>query len=145
MKRHAVLILAVGFMLAADGPRPSAKGELAKLQGQWQLVAVERDGLTVPDEHFQGEIFLIQGERLTVVKAGEVLVRATMTFDPTTSPPTFVQTIAEGPHRGQKFHGIYELDGDTLRSCGSSADRERPREFATRNGEKLFVSRRVKP
>jgi uncharacterized protein (TIGR03067 family) len=145
MKRHTILILTVGLLLAADAPRPAVKAELEKLQGAWQLVSVERDGMTVPEESIQGETFLLQRDRLTVFKGGKVLVRSTMTFDPTTRPATFVQTIAEGPAKGQKFHGIYEVDGDTLRSCGSSIDRERPRHFVTRDGECLFVSKRLKP
>jgi uncharacterized protein (TIGR03067 family) len=145
MKQHTVLILTVGLLLAADAPRPAVPKELEKLQGEWQLVSVERDGLTVPEEHIQGETFLIQGNRLTVFKGGKVMVRSTMTFDPTTRPATFVQTIAEGPAKGLKFHGIYEVDGDTLRSCGNSIGQERPRHFVTRDGECLFVSKRLKP
>ncbi len=139
MKRYAVLIL-----MAAGRPSQAGKNELAKLQGEWELVYAEVDGQALPDEGFRGERTILQGERLTVVKGGEVLVRATMTFDPTTNPPTFVQTIAEGPHKGKKFHGIYELTGDRLRSCGVPGDQERPREFVTRNGEKLFVIQRVR-
>jgi uncharacterized protein (TIGR03067 family) len=144
MKRHAILILTVGLLLAADS-RQAVKEELQRLQGEWRLVYAEVSGEVVPEDSFQGERTILKGDRLTVLKGGKVLLRATMRFDPTTSPPTFVETIADGTSRGRKFHGIYELTGDTLRSCGVSADQERPREFTSRNGEKLFVIQRVKP
>jgi uncharacterized protein (TIGR03067 family) len=145
MKRHAILILTVGLLLAAEHPRQAVQAELERLQGEWLLVYAEVDGQAVPQESYRGERSIIEGDRLTVVQGGKVLLRATMTFDPTTSPKTFVETIAAGPARGKNFHGIYELEGDTLRSCGVSADQERPRDFTTRNGEKLFVIQRVKP
>jgi uncharacterized protein (TIGR03067 family) len=145
MNGQAVLVLTAGLLLGADRPRPALRAELQRLQGEWQLVYAEVDGQAVPADSYQGERSVIRGDQLTVIKAGEVLGRATVAFDPTTEPKTFVETIAEGAYKGQKFHGIYELEGDTLRSCAASADRERPRDFTTRSGEKLFVSQRVKP
>jgi hypothetical protein len=56
----------------------------------------------------------------------------------------------DGPHQpvfneGKKYHGIYELESDTLRECRVNADQERPKEFKAGPGVKLFVSRRIKP
>jgi uncharacterized protein (TIGR03067 family) len=145
MKRYVFVILTVELLLAADDPRQAVKEELERLQGEWQLVSVEIDGTKVPEDSFPDETSCIKGDQLTVRRGDKVLLRATMTFDPTADPKTFVETITEGINEGKKYHGIYELKGDTLRSCAVSADQERPKEFTTRNGGRLFVSRRVKP
>jgi uncharacterized protein (TIGR03067 family) len=46
-----------------------------------------------------------------------------------------------GPNKGKTLFAIYELDGDTLRICYDLSGTERPKEFATEQGTKLFLVR----
>jgi uncharacterized protein (TIGR03067 family) len=55
------------------------------------------------------------------------------------------RTVTEGAKKGNKSHGIYELEGDTLRECWISAHKERPKEFTSKDGAMLIVFKRVKP
>jgi uncharacterized protein (TIGR03067 family) len=56
-------------------------------------------------------------------------------------------TPGEGPDKGKTIRGIYELDGDTLRTCVSPPGEERPSEFAAKADTDfmLFVYKRAKP
>jgi hypothetical protein len=100
----------------ADDPKDVRK-ELAKLQGTWQLVSAETDG------------------KKAVAK--EIPFR----IDPTKQPKT-VDDLLPG---GQSILGMYELKGDTLRSCVAPAGKERPTRFAAEagSGHTLRVFRRV--
>jgi uncharacterized protein (TIGR03067 family) len=146
MKIRVLAIIAIGLMLAIDASaNDDAKPELKKLEGVWQPTSVEQNGNKLPAGKFQDERVIIKGDQLTITKGGKVMQRATLSVDPVASPKTFVKTVVEGVNKGKKYHGIYELDGDTLRECRTSADQERPKEFAGRSGASLFVSKRIKP
>jgi uncharacterized protein (TIGR03067 family) len=147
MKRQIVAILIVGLLLAADDPKQAAvKMELEKLAGEWQLVSAEKDGKKLPPEQLnKKERVVIKGDQYTVLNGAKVLQRSTLMIDSTTNPKTIDRSITDGVNKGQKYLGIYELDGDTLRECSVTSGRERPKEFAGGNGVRLFVSKRVKP
>lgn len=50
MKLHALTILTVGLLVAAESPKgDAAKKDLAKLQGTWILLSAERDGKKLPE------------------------------------------------------------------------------------------------
>jgi uncharacterized protein (TIGR03067 family) len=146
MKLHALAILGIGLLLGADKPANDAvQKELKKLEGEWQTLSVERDGTKLPSANFDDERVIIKGNQLTVTKRGKFMQRATLTVDPTANPKTYVKTVTEGINKGMKSHAIYEVDGDTLRECRTSADKDLPKEFTSQNGATLFVSKRVKP
>jgi uncharacterized protein (TIGR03067 family) len=129
----------------ADDKAEAVKKELEKLQGEWQLVSAERDGKKIPEDKFKDESVTLEGDVLTVTKGGKLMQTCKMTLDPTTSPKSFVREVTDGVNKGMKFHGIYELDGDTLTGCHTVSDKERPKEFSSKNGASLFVHKRVKP
>jgi uncharacterized protein (TIGR03067 family) len=135
MNRHLVTILMAGLLLAADDPKQAAiNKDLDKLQGEWEVVSAERDGKTIPPEQFKTERITIQGDLMTVTKDGKVLQRSKRVLDPSTTPKSFVCEVMEGVNKGDKCHGIYEVEGDTFKECRVKADKERPREFSSKNG-----------
>jgi uncharacterized protein (TIGR03067 family) len=129
----------------ADDKAEAVKKELEKLQGEWQLTTAERDGKKIPADQFKDELVTIKGDVITVTKGGKLMQTSRLTLDLTTSPKTFVREVTDGVNKGMKYHGIYELEGDTLTDCYTVADKERPKEFSSKNGARLFVSKRVKP
>jgi uncharacterized protein (TIGR03067 family) len=152
MKPRGCLTLVIGLLLAAEGPPPEAvKKELDKLQGEWRLVSANLDGKEKPaDQLNPTERSTFAGDQLAVKTDGKVRLRATWVIDPTANPKTFEQTVTDGDpafgvKKGAKTHGIYELDGDTLKVCRVAIDKELPREFRGGPGVRLFVSQRVKP
>jgi hypothetical protein len=65
MRRHALLVLTAGLLIAADNPKDDAAKDLAKLKGTWLLVSAQRDGKKLPEEEvkktkitFAGDTFL---------------------------------------------------------------------------------------
>lgn len=50
MKLHPLVMLFVGFLIAADAPKDDlVKKDLDQLQGTWTLVSGERDGKKLPE------------------------------------------------------------------------------------------------
>jgi uncharacterized protein (TIGR03067 family) len=144
MTPRLLLLLPISFLIAAEEPpKEIVLKELKKLEGEWQVVAVERDERKSPAANFQDERVTIDGDQWIVKKAGKIVQRATLSIDPTTKPKTFVKTITEGVNKGARHHGIYELDGETLRECRAPADKERPKEFSSK-GAAILVYKRVK-
>ena len=43
--------------------------------------------------------------------------------------------MIDGPNKGKRQLGIYEVEGDTLRSCFAAPDAERPRDFTSQPGD----------
>jgi uncharacterized protein (TIGR03067 family) len=146
MNWKLIAFLMISLLLAADDPRQAAiQKELDKLQGEWKPVSVERDGKTIPPDQYKTEKITIQGDVFSVTKDGKVLQRSRLILDPSTTPKSFVREITEGVNKGAKYHGIYEVDGDTFKECRTNADKERPREFSSKNGAFLSVDKRVRP
>ena len=48
--------------------------------------------------------------------------------------------MTDGPTKGKTQLGIYEVDGDTFRSCFASPGAERPTDFSSKPGEARTVS-----
>jgi uncharacterized protein (TIGR03067 family) len=48
--------------------------------------------------------------------------------------------VAEGPMKGKKHLGIYELDGDAFKSCFGAPDKERPNDFTSKAGDNRTLS-----
>jgi uncharacterized protein (TIGR03067 family) len=134
MKRHAILILTAVLLLAGDDPKKDAvHKELEKLQGDWRVISAERDGKKIAVDQFKNETVTFKGDQMIVTKGRIVVQRSKLILDPTTSPKSFVREVTEGIGKGAKYHGIYELDGDTFKECRTTADRDRPKEFSSKN------------
>src|SRR5215212_359323 len=80
--------LALGFapVPKPKAPRvPTAKEELRRLQGTWQVVRYSRDGSALRE--VKGESEVIDGDRLSCVSArGEVTARWSVVLRPSKSP-----------------------------------------------------------
>ncbi len=77
---------------------------------------------------------------------GQVFLKAKITLDPSKKPKTIDYRMLEGFTKGKTQLGIYELDGDTFRSCFSAPGDPRPTDFTTKAGDRrtLSVWKRVK-
>jgi uncharacterized protein (TIGR03067 family) len=145
---HASVILAVstGLVLGGDGPNEQdVKAELDKFQGTWQLVSAETDGKKAPADLVAKIRVVIRGNKHTVLIKGVDSPAKEIPFkiDPTKKPKTVDDQLADS----KQIHGIYELDGDTLKSCVAAIGKERPTEFAATpgTGHTLRVFKRIKP
>jgi uncharacterized protein (TIGR03067 family) len=139
MKALLLTALAGSRQPAADA---STQEEMARLEGTGQLVSAETDGRRLPDEQAKQIRVVIKGGKHTVY-FGEKPIAEGVPFklDPEKKPKQVEDTLKDG----RKVRGIYELTGDTLRSCVAAPDKERPKEFTGRagSGYTLRVFRRA--
>lgn len=140
--RHIFLIAlaAVAISLALGADEQAAKNDLAKLQGEWSMVSGSADGQLMPEPLRKQMKRICKGDELTATMSGKVFFKATITIDASKNPKTIDYQMTEGFTKGKTQLGIYELDGDTLKSCFSAAGAERPKDFTTKAGDGRTVS-----
>ena len=133
-------------VLGADGPADAVKKEMALLEGEWAMVSAERDGEAVPEDQAKLARRVAKDGVSTVTVGDMVVMKSKFTIDPAKKPKAIDFEGLEGPAAGQKLHGIYELDGDTVKFCLGPADKDRPTEFSAKEGSGRMMSvwKRVK-
>jgi uncharacterized protein (TIGR03067 family) len=146
MLRVALLLGVMGMTLALTLPAADAKpnptpDDVAGVQGYWKPLQCEYQGVPqMPaDVMKQVTVDFDMNEYYLYFKAKEPdkegkpkvfrLALATVSLDQSTSPKSIVFEFADGPLKGQKRHGIYELAGNQLRLCYGPADKPKPTEF----------------
>ncbi len=119
------------------------KKDIEKLQGTWNIVALEVDGQKMPSA---GSKIMVKGTRFTTIAMGAEY-SGTLVVDATKSPQTFDLKFTSGREKGSTNFGIYELDGDTWKICLSMTGKDRPTKFATKagSGHALEALQREKP
>jgi uncharacterized protein (TIGR03067 family) len=93
-----------------------------------------------------GARIVVQGNRFTSIAMGATY-EGTVELDETTAPKRFDLHFDEGPEKGNRSLGIYELDGDTWKICLTTrgSERRRVRRSARRGcWESCSVGRRMK-
>jgi uncharacterized protein (TIGR03067 family) len=104
--------------------------DLDRLQGNWNITALEIEGQPMPSN---GSRIIVNGDRFTTVAMGAEYA-GTIEIDAAKKPKRFDLAFSEGPEKGRRSLGIYELDGATWRICLGLAGKTRPRKFATSPG-----------
>jgi uncharacterized protein (TIGR03067 family) len=110
-------------------------------------VSGSADGQPMPENLRTQMKRFCKGDETSVTMGGQVFFKAKITLDPTKKPKTIDYTMTEGVNKGKQQLGIYELDGDTLKSCFAAPGAERPTDFTGKEGEHRTVSiwKRSKP
>ena len=148
MKLHSatVLVLVTGLLLAADEPKDAAaKKESEKISGTWKIISVEPDGQ--PDTTLRNATvsFAVDG-KFTIKFADATRGEGTYKVDPSKNPKTMDYTLNIGSNKGKLQEGIYALEGDILKICGSTPDKPRPKKFSAKadSGQVLLELKREK-
>ena len=146
MGPQALTLLAAGLLLtASDSKGDAAREEMAKLQGTWQFVRWEAQGVAKPAEEVKQYTTVLKGDQWTVSKGDKIAAQIIFRVDPTKTPKTldFIDI-----NRARNMRGIYALEGDMLKFCDRDVEKgSRPTEFATKpdSGLVLVVLHRIKP
>jgi len=144
MRAHFFLLITAGLALGADKPSDDqVKAEWAKLNGTWQLVSAENDGKKAPEDFVKKVRVVIKDGKHTVYIGDDAVVKEIpFAIDPAKKPKRATDTLPDG----KQIHSIYELDGDTLKSCVAPPGKDHPKEFsgAAGTGNTLRVFKRVK-
>jgi uncharacterized protein (TIGR03067 family) len=115
--------------------KEAAKADLAKFQGEWAMVSGIADGQPVPDAMLATAKRVCKDDETTVMIGGQLILKAKFTLDPTQKPKAIDYDMTDGPTKGRKHLGIYEVDGETLKFCFGSPGAERPTEFTSKPGD----------
>jgi uncharacterized protein (TIGR03067 family) len=127
------LAMAAVSLIGADDPKDAAKKELDKFRGTWQFVSLEVEGMKVPEEQTKGAKLMLDGDKFTYT-APEGNAKGTFKIDVTKKPKTIDITFTEGPNKGEKLLGIYELTTDTYKVCIGMPGKDRPQDFVSKQG-----------
>jgi len=140
----------VAFLLgaAAGAPKPPPpKVKADDLRGIWVVERCEIDGDTPDRKFIEGQLkFEFSADKFWTHLDDPDADAVSYTLDPVHTPKR-IEVRYEKDGKPVTRAGIYELDGDTLKIC--YADKERPKEFATKkvagDKQRLFVLKREKP
>jgi len=118
----------------------AVKKDLALLQGEWSMVSGSADGQPMPDEMLKQMKRVCKGAETTTTMGGQVFMKAKITIDPSKTPKTVDYEMTDGFTKGKKQLGIYEVDGDTFKSCFGKPGAERPTDFISKPGDGRTLS-----
>jgi uncharacterized protein (TIGR03067 family) len=121
----------------AEEPKKRADPKDSELiQGTWQVTKIEIDGKSHDAE--RKEKWVVGKD--TIKWSGRIRsMEMTYSLKPTEAPKAMDMTISEGQGTGEKFIGIYALDGDTLKVCYQIVGEVRPKAFQTKQGDSTIV------
>ena len=135
-----ISLAAVSFTPAWAAESEAAKKDLAQMQGEWSMVSGSADGQAMPEVMAKQMKRVCKGDETTTTRAGQLFFKAKITIDPSKKPRTIDYQMLDGFNKGQKQLGIYELEGDTFRSCFGKPGAERPTDFTCKPGDGRTLS-----
>jgi RNA polymerase sigma factor (sigma-70 family) len=120
------------------------RSDLERLQGDWQVVAVERDGRVLPKDRFPFTRLKIRDD--FILHEGEVHNQEVSFRLHPEQQPKAIDMQSTGYHSKEIYNAIYALEGDTLTICRPDND-ARPTEFASKPGSNilLYTAKRIPP
>jgi len=138
-----VILIGLAAVTAAPvwaAENEAVKKDLSQLQGEWSMVSGSADGQPVPDVMVKQMKRVCKGDETTTTRAGQLFFKAKITIDPSKKPKTIDYQMTDGFNKGQKQFGIYEVEGDTFRSCFGKPGAERPTDFTSKPGDGRTLS-----
>jgi len=139
MRLALIATLLTVCTLSADDKKDAAR---KAFQGTWTIVGQKqgdsKEPVTAPTVEFSGNKYRI--------KAGDKVVEeGTFTVDNSKTPKHIAVAATEGMDKGKKWHGIYEIEGDTMRAVVGPTDKDRPTKYDNPpEGVRAFVLKREK-
>lgn len=124
----------------------SDERDLAALQGAWEQVAFEEDGVVdPPDMHgAPGALTLIEGQQFTVrTVEGDVLLKGSFALDASVTPRAITWIDAIGADKGKRLPASYVLEGDRFVFIAGNEGSPRPTTFRTEPGQTMRTFVRV--
>jgi uncharacterized protein (TIGR03067 family) len=121
--------------------------DVADLQGIWDQVLLEADGISNPPDELgaTGTVATFSGNHFTAhTTEGVLLLEGTFTLDASLTPKAINWFDSIGPDKGKQLPGIYRLEGDHFIFITADEGAPRPTIFRTGRGQtkRSFVRRR---
>jgi len=108
-------------------------GDLEKLQGTWNVSALEVEGAATPEAMLENAQVTVKGKRFTSSGMGATY-EGSLKLDSSANPGQIDMQFDAGPEQGNVNLGIYKLDGDTWKLCLAMRGTVRPKRFASPAG-----------
>jgi len=118
----------------------AAKKDMAQLQGEWLMVSGSADGQAMPDDTVKQMKRVCKGDETTTTMAGQLFMKAKISINPSKKPKIIDYEMVEGFTKGKKQLGIYEVEGDTFKSCFAGPGEDRPADFSSKPGDRRTLS-----
>jgi uncharacterized protein (TIGR03067 family) len=129
----ALATVAIPSAWAADDQ--TTKADMEQLQGEWSMVSGYADGQPMPEQMLKQMKRVCKGDQTTTTMGGQTFMKAKITIDPSKKPRTIDYEMTDGFSKGEKQLGIYEVEGDTFKSCFGKPGAERPADFTSKPGD----------
>lgn len=143
MRCAGALLVIAGLSLAADAPKPT-DGE--KIQGVWKIIAAVENGTDTPPQRTAKVRLRFTADKV-VITEGDDKRENTYKIDSARKPSTIELIPSDGPNKGKKAPGIYQLSGDSLTLCLTLQEgKEPPGDFTAKadSGRVLLTLERIK-
>ena len=111
------------------------QSSLNKLQGTWNVVALEVEGRPTPSA---GAQIVVEVDRFTSLGMGATY-EGKLAVDASKTPCTIDMKFTAGPEKGNTNRGIFEFQDGKWRLCLQMTGKGRPKEFATKPGSGLAL------
>lgn len=135
--RHSIIVLLfAGAVLCAQPSEEEVKKEMKLFQGKWQATFAQSfDGQEQSNVEIDLTKIEIEGDTFTM-KTGSLTVKGRFSVDPTKKPKHI--DVFFGDAKDNLLKGIYEIKGDTRRSCFAMPGKDRPTEFKKEKGYQIL-------
>lgn len=145
-------VLMIGTFATADPPASTPPAtDLDKMQGYWKPLQCEYQGQPQMPTELMKQVTVVfdKSEYHLYFKDSKLdkdnkpiilrLALANIALDPTTSPKSITFEFADGPLKGKKSHGIYELAGNQLKLCYGPVEKPKPTKFESPANSGYFL------
>jgi uncharacterized protein (TIGR03067 family) len=134
------LVVATASAVTAAGDE-KAKQALSKLGGTWVAQSREYEGKVESKSDLKGLTLVISGDKFAFTSdGGKPGLKGRLAVDPTTNPKGVDVIVTDKEGKESVIRGIYELDGDTLRSAVPQTGGGRPKGFTAKAGSNVRVT-----
>ncbi len=118
----------------------SATRDLEKFQGSWYNLSAESDGEQETGED-KSNLHIIIGNRCVTEVKGRVVQESILTLEPGEKFGRITFQMKTGPDQGKTWVGIYQVDENTLKWCGTwkGQSDNLPSGFTTEKGDHYFL------
>ena len=138
-------VLAIALAACVLNAAPDdVKKAMQLLEGNWSMISGEADGFPLPPDLVKNAKRVVRDAVTTVHIGGQLFMKAKFTVDTSQKPKSIDYLMLDGPTKGKKQLGIFELNGERVKFCFSAPGRERPTEFKGGPGITLSVWQRAK-
>jgi uncharacterized protein (TIGR03067 family) len=106
------------------------QSDLEKLQGTWNVTALESDGKKLPEITYANSTIVVKGNSFISTGMGAPY-EGIIELNPRKKLKTFDVLFTEGHAKGTRHLGIYKLDDEAWTICFATQGTERPDSFSS--------------